>query len=95
VSDLIVDADVVDRMREDLARVRREFENADDNSDGVAEAVGHGRLGDKLRNFSHNWTNRRGDLVEQLTTLEGHLENLNVQFDGTDAGLADSVAGNP
>lgn len=95
MSDLIIDADVVARMRTDLARVRREFELADDNSDEVAAAVGHRRLADKVRNFSHNWTNRRGDLVEQLTTLEEHLHNLNVQFDGTDAGLADSVAGTP
>lgn len=93
MSDLIHDGDTVARLRTDLARIRREFESADDTSSDVAEAVGHRGLAERVRAFTHNWTNRRGDLVEQLQTLEEHFAHLDQSFDDVDGGLASSVRG--
>jgi len=94
MSDLIVEIDVVQRMKIDLGRVRREFENANERSDEVAEAVGHRALGERVRGFAHNWDNRRKDLVEQITQIEGHLDNIQEQFDIIDIELASGLTGN-
>lgn len=88
MSDLVITVDVIERMRGDLARIRREFENANRNSDSAADAVGHRGLADRVRNFAHNWDNRRRDLVEQIETIEEQLDNLQEQFDVTDRELA-------
>ena len=91
MSDLTIEIDVIERMRGDLARVRREFENANRNSDSTADAVGHPGLADRVRGFAHNWDNRRRDLVEQIETIEGQLGNLQDQFDVTDRELASGL----
>ena len=93
MSNLVVEIDVVQRMKTDLGRVRREFENANERSDEVADAVGHPTLADRVRGFAHNWDNRRKDLVEQITTIEGHLDNIQEQFDIIDVELASGFAG--
>jgi hypothetical protein len=93
MSDLVVEVDVIERMRGDLGRIRREFENANQNSESTAEAVGHPGLAEHVRNFAHNWDNRRRDLVEQIETIEGQLDNLQEQFDVTDRELASGLGG--
>jgi len=95
MTDLVIEVDVIERMRGDLARVRREFEHANQNSDDTADAVGHDHLADRVRNFAHNWDNRRRDLLEQIETIEGQLDNLQEQFDVTDRELASGLEGSP
>ena len=60
-----VTADVIERMRADLSRLLNEFENANANSDSVADSVGHTHLADKVRNwgFPLDWPLRPGDTV--------------------------------
>lgn len=93
--DLIVDGPLLDGMRSDVQRIRTEFEHANRNSDRAAEDCGHRRLGDRVRDFAHNWDSRRKELVEQLETLDGQLENIREGFVGTDADLATSLSSPP
>ena len=93
MSDLILDGDVIERMRSDLGRLRREFDDANENSDAVAVAVGHSHLADKVRNFAHNWDQRRKDLVEQITTIEDNMAEISMQFATLDGDLATDLNG--
>mgnify|MGYP003399505284 FL=1 len=94
MNDLLVDVDVIERMRTGLSRVKREFENANENSNDAADAVGHHGLAERVRGFAHNWDNRRGELVAQITHIEDHLDNIQEQFDIIDTELKDGLSGN-
>jgi len=93
MSDLIIEADVIERMRVDLGRLLKEFEDANANSDSVAESVGHPHLADKVRNFAHNWEHRRKDLIEQIRTIEKNLAEIQKQFDTVDKKFATGLGG--
>ena len=93
MTDLIVTADVIERMRADLSRLLNEFENANANSDSVADSVGHPHLADKVRNFAHNWDQRRKDLVDQIKTIEKNMAEIQKQFDIIDKQFADGLGG--
>ena len=93
MGDLVIEIDVIERMRTDLGRVRREFENANENAEDVAEAVGHPYLAERVRSFATNWDGRRRDLVEQMTTIEDQLDNIQEQFDVIDTEFASSLDG--
>ena len=95
MSDLVIKIDVIERMRVDLGRLQTEFENANANSDSVAESVGHPYLGDKVRNFAHNWDQRRKDLVDQIKTIQDNMAEIQKQFDIVDEDFANSLEGKP
>lgn len=94
MSDLVIDGERLDTMVANLKLVREEFQNANSTSSDVAEAVGHRRLGDRVRDFAHNWDRRRQDLVEQLETVELQLNNIREQFANTDAEMKSGLDGN-
>ncbi|HWH98096.1 MAG TPA: hypothetical protein VNS80_06990 [Pseudolysinimonas sp.] len=94
MGDVMIVSDVIARMRTDLGRVRREFENANANSERVAEDVGHPRLGEKVTNFAHNWDQRRKELVEQIETVEGQLSTIESAFGEVDIELSGTLDGN-
>ncbi len=93
--DVVMVSDLVERMRSDLATLQSEFENANSNSSGVAEHTGHGRLGEKLRHFASSWQNRRRDLIEQITTVRGHLDMIDTNFGDVEVELARSFEEEP
>lgn len=94
MSDLIVQGDVIERMRADLNRLLSEFENANANSDSVAESVGHPHLADKVRSFASNWEHRRQDLVDQIKTIEKNMAKIQKEFDELDQDFATGLTGN-
>jgi ribosomal protein L11 methylase PrmA len=81
MSDLIVEVDVIQRMRVDLGYMLTEFEDASANSDSVAESAGHPDLADKVLNIAHNWEQCRNDRIEQMRTTERNLAEIHKQFD--------------
>lgn len=93
MTDLMLVGDVIDHMRTDLARVRREFENANEYSGDVATATGHLYLGEKVYGFAHNWDHRRKELVEQLKTIEGNLDMIDTAFGDVDIELSSALEG--
>ena len=94
MGDVLIGSEVISRMRTELAQVRREFENANANSDNVAEDVGHPRLGDKVVNFAHNWDHRRKELIEQMETVEKNLDTIEQAFADVDIELSGYLDGN-
>ncbi|TPW71640.1 hypothetical protein [Schumannella sp. 10F1B-5-1] len=92
MADLIVDYELLRSMSAQLATVRAEFENANAHSDAVAVAVGHGKLGDKVENFAHNWDQRRKDLVEQIEQVEKDLQKIEEKFSDADTEFATALA---
>ncbi len=93
MSDLIIDDATIGTMLSNLARVRREFENANEKSDEVAVSVGHARLGERVRGFAHNWDRRRQDLVEQMTEIEQNLQMIRDSFADADSELTKGLGG--
>ena len=92
--DIMIVADVVERMRTDLSKVRAEFESANSYSESAAEATGHIRLGTKVYDFSHNWDQRRKELVAQIQNIEANLDMIDTQFGELDVTLSQSLDGN-
>jgi|EndMetStandDraft_3_1072993.scaffolds.fasta_scaffold196479_3 hypothetical protein len=89
--DLMIVGDVIEHMRTDLARVRLEFENANDYSQDAAIACGHMALGERVYDFAHNWDQRRKELVEQITTVENNLDMIDTAFGEVDIELSSAL----
>ena len=85
---LIVDLLALDAARIDVARIHSEFAEAGDRSDALAEAVGHPRLGDRVRAFADNWDKRRSELTEQLAVVRDGLHGIVTGFEEVDRELA-------
>lgn len=85
---LIVDLLALQAARIDVARIHREFAQAGDRSDVLADAVGYPRLGERVRAFADNWDKRRGELTEQLGVVRDGLQTIVTGFEETDRELA-------
>lgn len=66
---LVIEVDAIIRLGSDLKSVAAEFENANANSDAIADAVGHPRLGEVVRDFAHNWDDTRAKMVDAMQAL--------------------------
>ncbi len=69
MSDLDIDIDLLRETGAALRVVATEFEHANDNSDHAADATGHDGLADRVREFAHNWDDRRGKMLESIAFL--------------------------
>lgn len=52
-----------------LRSVATEFSGAGDIADGYADAVGHGGLAERLRDFADEWDDRRAEMTESIAAL--------------------------
>jgi hypothetical protein len=87
MGDLEIDTDVLAEAGRSLRRVANEFQHANANSDRAAEAVGHDGLAERVREFAHNWDDRRakmvanvGSLAEASTGIGGAFDQLETDF---------------
>ena len=71
-----------------LKVIKTEFEDANDNSDTLADAVGHSHLAGKIRDFAHNWDMKRKGFVDDIGELEKNLTEGADAIDKTDQQLA-------
>ncbi|MEO7123907.1 MAG: hypothetical protein ABI400_12490 [Lacisediminihabitans sp.] len=78
-----------------LKTVRTEFEEANANSDTLADAVGEQRLADRIKDFAHNWDMKRKDFVEDIRTLEKNLTDGADALEKTDTDLAAGLVAAP
>jgi hypothetical protein len=69
VTDLDIDIDVLRETGTALRVVATEFEHANDRSDDAADATGHDGLADRVREFAHNWDDRRAKMLENIAFL--------------------------
>lgn len=88
---LVVDKDFLIRLAEDLGAVAREFEQANAGSDQAASAVGHPQLADHVRDFAHNWDDRRQKMLNNIQTLATSAAKVAEGFTQVDTQLGHAV----
>lgn len=91
--DLQVDLDAVRELGSSLTTVANEFENANANSDRIADAVGHEGLSGVVRDFAHKWDDTRGKMTENLRMLADSSTQVAEAFTDVDGQLAAGVSG--
>ena len=76
-----------------LRVVAQEFNDANANSDGVADAVGHAGLASCVRDFAHGWDDRRAKLVDSVASLAESCTGVSDGFEGLDRDFAAALKG--
>jgi hypothetical protein len=69
VADLSIDLERLEALQADMRVVRKEFDEAEEFSQTVADLVGHDRLAGVVRDFASKWNLRRAELLEELDYL--------------------------
>jgi hypothetical protein len=77
-----------------LKLIKTEFDDANANSDTLADAVGEPGLASRVRDFAQNWDMRRKDMVDKIATLEKNISDGADALDKTDKQLGDSLTDN-
>ena len=76
-----------------LLVIGTEFQDANENSDTLAEAVGEDELAGRIRDFAKNWDVRRKDFVDKISKLQKNVEHGADSFEKTDKQLANGLTG--
>lgn len=93
MSDLNIDTTVLREAGSSLRVVATEFEHANARSDTAAEAVGHGDLADRVREFAHNWDDKRGKMLEGIAFLAEAATAVGEHFEDLETELVASLRG--
>lgn len=93
MADLRVDLDAVRELGSSLTVVANEFENANANSDRIAEAVGHSGLAGVVRDFAHKWDDTREKMTANLRMLADSSTQVAQAFTDVDTDLAKAMEG--
>jgi hypothetical protein len=91
VSDLVIKLDELIQLRDDLDAVVREFHNADDFSDSVADATGHDSLSGHVRDFAHKWNEKRKEMTENVENVQKVIAAVADNFAKVDGDLAKAL----
>lgn len=93
MADLRLDLEAVESLASSLTTVADEFENANANSDRIAEAVGHEGLAGCVRDFAHKWDDTRESMTENLRGLADASSAVAEAFSEIDTDLATALEG--
>ncbi|MFC8798599.1 hypothetical protein ACFT2C_12775 [Promicromonospora sp. NPDC057138] len=93
MADLRMDLDAVRELGSSLTTVANEFENANANSDRIADAVGHEGLSGVVRDFAHKWDDTRAKMTENLRKLADASTQVAQAFTDIDKQLGQSLEG--
>lgn len=91
VADLTLDLKLITQLKDDLDAVVKEFNDADDFSDDVADATGHDGLHGHVRDFAHKWNDKRKKMTESVTALQQQVKAISDGFTQVDSGLAKAL----
>lgn len=91
MSDLVVQTNLLESLEQDLADIVAEYEHAGRNSDDMADIVGHVVLGDRIREFSTTWDDRRKNMTEQVKALHAQVKATREGFVQVDAELGKAL----
>lgn len=91
MSDLSIDLGRLETLHTDLDAIAKEFKNADDFSDSVADATGHDGLAGHVRDFAHKWNDKRKSMTEKVENLTKSVAAITAGFTKVDAGLAKAL----
>lgn len=86
--DIQLDMSALSELAHDLASVIDEFEKANDNARGTADATGSRELADRVRDFAQGWNIRRGKMIEDITTLQETIAAIVATFTEADEDMA-------
>ncbi|MHA7985451.1 hypothetical protein ACX9R5_06550 [Rathayibacter sp. CAU 1779] len=89
--DLKIDLQRLEQLHEDLAAVVKEFQDADDFSDAVAEATGHDSLAGHVRDFAHKWNEKRKSMTTNVDNVDKAVGAITDGFTQVDDGLAKAL----
>ena len=81
MSDLDIETDVLIEGGRALRVVAQEFQDANVRSDGIAAAVGHPGLADRIREFAHGWDDTRKGMLEGIGFLAEAAEGVGTTFE--------------
>ena len=59
----------------------------------VAAAVGHGGLGERVREFAHNWDDRRAEMLQQIEDLAAAAAGIADSFEGLETEFVAALRG--
>lgn len=82
---------LLDQLEQDLANIASEYKDADDFSGDIADAVGHDGLGERVREFSEKWNDRRKNMTEQVEALHGQVKEIRDAFTNVDVELGKAL----
>lgn len=85
---LRIDLNMLRDVGEGLARVAVEFDEANTNSETIADAVGHDGLADAIRSFAKDWDDTRAAMVNDIVIASNSAVGIADGFDGKDKELA-------
>jgi len=91
MSDLSIDLGRLETLHKDLDAIASEFKGADDFSDSVADATGHGDLAGHVRDFAHKWNDKRKSMTEKVENLTKSVGSITDGFTKVDNGLAKAL----
>jgi hypothetical protein len=89
--DLSVDLPLLKQLKEDLDAIVKEFTDADDFSDDVADATGHDALHDNVRDFAHKWNDKRKKMTANVDALQKQISAITDGFTTVDSKLAKAL----
>ncbi|MGP3972153.1 hypothetical protein [Streptomyces sp. 6N223] len=89
--DLVINYDEIEDLGTGLETIRSELENSEDIADEYAEDVSHGDLADALEEFADNWSDKRGEIIEEIGNLAEIARSVGEGFSTMDLQLAEST----
>ena len=93
MADLIVDTDFLRKTGSDLRVVAKEFEHANSHSDDASDATGHDGLAERVREFAHNWDDRRKKMVGNIAGLAEAAHGVGDAFEQLETDLVGALEG--
>lgn len=90
MSDLTVSYDELSHTRKDLRTLHREFEHCTKNQRDMRDEYGHPPVAAAMERFTTGWDKHRGELVEQLKSVEKLVSSAIKNFQDTDTKVAES-----
>lgn len=93
MADLDIDTEVLRDAGSALRVVATEFEHANVRSDAAADATGHDGLAERVREFAHNWDNKRSKMLESIAFLAEAATGVGDQFETIETELAATLRG--
>lgn len=90
--DLLVDLEMVEETRVNLASILKEFTQAEKFSDQVANATGHTHLANTVHDFATSWNIHRESMIEAIQALHDMVQKAHDDLVDVDNALADAIS---
>jgi hypothetical protein len=90
---MTIDVDAIDALGTDLASVAAQFDDANADSDRIADNIGQAELAEVVRDFAHQWDDTRQKLVDTTQSLSQAATQLAQAWRDIDQQGVDALTG--